>query len=141
MRPEDMRISDADRALVARRLQWAQGEGLLDLGEYDERSKDLWASKTRGELVRLVRDLPDAPAGPVPAPVDRRPKVYSDTGGGTAMRVLTIIFTSIGAVNLAAWGIVSITVGEVLYPWFLWTTVPLVVLVVLYLFGIGRPKR
>ncbi|WP_345383167.1 DUF1707 domain-containing protein [Pseudonocardia yuanmonensis] len=139
VRPEDMRVSDADRARAARHLQWAQGEGLLDLGEYDTRSRDVWEARTRGELDRLVRDLPAVPAR-LPEPGARR-RVFSDTGGGTAMRVLTIIFTTIAVVNLVAWGIVSITTGELLYPWFLWTGLPpLAALGVLYAFGIGRPR-
>ncbi|MCF7551639.1 DUF1707 domain-containing protein [Pseudonocardia sp. WMMC193] len=138
IRPEDMRVSDADRAVTARHLQWAQGEGLLDLGEFDTRSGALYAATTRGELDRLVRDLPAVPA----AVAARRPGVFADTGGGTAMRVLTIVFTSIAVVNLVVWGLVTITNGEAVYPWFLWTGVPpLAVLGTLYAFGIGRPKR
>ncbi|GAA4543434.1 DUF1707 domain-containing protein [Pseudonocardia xishanensis] len=141
IRPEDMRVSDADRAVTARHLQWAQGEGLLDLDEFDTRTSELWKARTRGDLARLVRDLPAVPAR-VPATSDRKPKVFSDTGGGTAMRVLTIIFTSITVVNLVAWGIVSLTAGEAVYPWFLWSGIPpLAVLLTLYGFGIGRPER
>lgn len=137
VRPEDMRVSDTDRARAARHLQWAQGEGLLDLGEYDTRSREVFQARTRGDLDRLVRDLPAAPAR---LPDTSRRRVFSDTGGGTAMRVLTIIFTTIAVVNLVAWGIVSITSGELLYPWFLWTGLPpLAALGVLYAFGIGRP--
>jgi len=137
-----MRVSDADRAVTARHLQWAQGEGLLDLGEFDTRSGELWAAKTRGELDRLVRDLPPVPAqAPTPRP-GTSPTVFSDTGGGTAMRVLTIVFTSIAVVNLVVWGLVSLTTGEAVYPWFLWSGIPpLAVLLTLYAFGIGRPKR
>lgn len=139
VRPEDMRVSDTDRARAARHLQWAQGEGLLDLDEYDTRSREVFQARTRGELERLVRDLPVAPAR-LPDASSRR-RVFSDTGGGTAMRVLTIIFTTIAVVNLVAWGIVSITTGELLYPWFLWTGLPpLAALGVLYAFGIGRPS-
>jgi hypothetical protein len=142
VRPEDIRVSDADRARAARHLQWAQAEGLLDLGEFDARSGELWAAKTRGQLDRLVRDLPPPPANLPAKPSDRGPRVFSDTGGGTALRVLTIVFTSIAVVNLVAWGIVSVTTGELVYPWFLWSGIPpLAVLATLYAFGIGRPKR
>jgi hypothetical protein len=138
VRPEDMRVSDTDRARAARHLQWAQGEGLLDLGEYDTRSREVWEARTRGDLERLVRDLPAVPAR---LPETRGRRVFADTGGGTAMRVLTIIFTTIAVVNLVAWGIVSITTRELLYPWFLWTGLPpLAALGVLYTFGIGRPR-
>jgi hypothetical protein len=141
IRSEDMRVSDADRTTVQRHLQWAQGEGLLDLDEFDERVSALWSTRTRGELDVLTRDLPapTPPAGP-PAP---RPKgqVFSDTGGGTAMRVLTIVFSSILTVNVVAWGLVSATNGDAAYPWFVWNVLPLVVLGVLYVAGIGRPNR
>ncbi|GAA1870606.1 hypothetical protein GCM10009836_59070 [Pseudonocardia ailaonensis] len=141
VRPQDMRVSDADRTVVGRHLQWAQGEGLLDLDEFDERSRQLWAAKTRGDLAHLVRDLPERRAT-TPAPVARqRPGVFSDTGGGTAMKVLTIIFTSIMVLNVVIWGLVSVTNGESVYPWFVWNLLPLVVLGVLYSFGIGRPRR
>jgi hypothetical protein len=138
IRPEDMRVSDADRAVASRHLQWAQGEGLLDLGEFDARSGALYAAKTRGDLQKLVRDLPEVPA----EVAARKSGVFANTGGGTAMRVLTIIFTSIAVVNLVIWGLVTITNGEAVYPWFLWTGIPpLAVLGTLYAFGIGRPKR
>ncbi|WP_181782945.1 DUF1707 SHOCT-like domain-containing protein [Pseudonocardia pini] len=142
VRPEDMRVSDVDRAVTARHLQWAQGEGLLDLEEFDGRSAELWAAKTRGDLQRLVRDLPPVPTTAPARRSDGRPRVFADDGGGTAMRVLTIIFTSIAVVNLVVWGIVSITTGDTAYPWFLWSGIPpLAVLLTLYAFGIGRPKR
>jgi hypothetical protein len=141
IRPEDMRISDEDRTAVQRHLQWAQGEGLLDIQEFDERVSALWSTKTRGEVDVLTRDLP-APAEPVAPPAPRsKGQVFSDTGGGTAMRVLTIVFSSILAVNVVAWGLVSATNGEAIYPWFVWNVLPLVVLGVLYLAGIGRPER
>ena len=137
VRPEDVRISDADRQRAARHLQWAQGEGLLDLQEYDERTAALWTTKTRGELARLLRDLP---APPPAATAPARRGVFAPTGGGTAMRVLTIIFSAMLVINVLAWGIVSATTGDAEYPWFLWTALPLGVLGTLYAFGIGRPK-
>ncbi|MCW0213591.1 MAG: DUF1707 domain-containing protein [Pseudonocardia sp.] len=141
VRPEDMRVSDADRVRAQRHLQWAQGEGLLDLGEFDERVSSLWSAKTRGELDVLTQDLPVPPRQPgAPAPRSKG-QVFAETGGGTAMRVLTIVFCSILAVNVVAWGLVSLTTGEAIHPWFVWTTLPLVVLGVLYTAGIGRPGK
>jgi hypothetical protein len=138
--PHDMiRVTDAERRSVQGRLQQAQGEGVLDIGEYDERLQALWASKTRGELARLTADLPElTPARPPERRSERR--IFSDTGGGTAMRVLAIIFSCIFAVNVLTWGIVSVTNGDLIYPWFLWTLTPGVVLAVLYAAGIGRPR-
>jgi hypothetical protein len=136
--PEDMRVSDLERAEVQKRLSLAHDVGQLDLTEFDERLRAALLARTRGELRRTTADLPDVP---VERPA-HRPSVFSDTGGGTAMRVLTIIWASIVAVNLVVWGIVSATTAELLYPWFLWVAGPPgVVLAVLYAAGIGRPDR
>jgi hypothetical protein len=135
VRPEDMRISDVERGQVQDRLRRAHEIGQLDLGEFDERVRSVWAARTRGDLERVTADLPALPAAP-----GRRP-VFSGTGGGTAMRVLTIIWSSLAAVSLVVWGILALTT-DLDYPWWLWVAVPPgVVLVVLYVAGIGRPPR
>lgn len=136
VRPEDLRASDVDRTRVQDQLRRAQEAGQLDIGEFDERVKAAWASRTRGELARVVADLPALPT-PAAAPSKA---VFSATGGGAAMRVLTIIWVSLLVVNLVAYGIVTLTAGAV-YPWFLWLLAPGAVLAVLYAFGIGRPER
>jgi hypothetical protein len=60
--PDRIRATDAERRAVQDLLQRAQGEGILDLSEYDERLQALWAGKTRGDLQRLTADLPELPA-------------------------------------------------------------------------------
>ncbi|MGH3584891.1 MAG: DUF1707 SHOCT-like domain-containing protein [Pseudonocardia sp.] len=131
-----MRVSDAERAEVQDRLRREHDAGRLDLGEYDERVQSVWAARTRGELDRITADLPTPP----PAP-GRRP-AFSDTDGGAAMRVLTIIWASVSAVNLVVWGLIAVTTGTLVYPWWLWVALPPgVVLAVLYGAGIGRPPR
>jgi hypothetical protein len=58
------------------------------------------------------------------------------------MRVLTIVFSCIAAVNVIVWVIASVTNSELVYPWFLWVAgPPAAVLGVLYLAGVGRPDR
>ena len=134
--PDDLRVSDAERSEVQDRLRRAHDEGRLDLVEFDERVRTLWAARTRGELARLTADLP----APPPAPA--RPGLFSSTPGGVAMRVLTIVWLSIVVVNLTVWGIVSLTLDEPVYPWWLWVAAPAgSVLAVLYAAGIGRPRR
>ncbi|OLT14022.1 hypothetical protein BJF78_20665 [Pseudonocardia sp. CNS-139] len=133
-----MRVSDAEREKVQDRLRRAQEAGQLDLAEFDDRVRSVWAARTRGDLVRATADLPELPAPP--GPPGRRP-VFSDTGGGVAMRVLTIIWSSIVAVNLVVWGILALTLGDLVYPWWLWTIPPGAALAVLYAAGIGRPKK
>jgi hypothetical protein len=95
----------------------------------------VWAARTKGELERVTADLPA-----LPEPPGRRP-VFSGTGGGTAMRVLTIVWAGLAAVNLMVWGLLALTAGFV-YPWWLWVAVPPgAALAVLYAAGIGRPPR
>jgi hypothetical protein len=98
--------------------------------------KSVWAARTRGELERVTADLPAPPPGP-----GRRP-VFSDTGGGVTMRVLTIVWGSLAAVNFTVWGLIAVSTGTFVHPWWLWVAVPPgVALAVLYVAGIGRPPR
>ena len=142
VRPEDLRVSDAERQNVADRLRVAQEVGQLDIHEFDERVRSVWAARTRGELERVTADLPTPPpqAATVPA---RRPtrQVFSDTGGGITMRVLAIIWAASLAVNVVVWGLVSATNHDAVYPWPIWLAPAGVVLLVLYVAGIGRPRR
>jgi hypothetical protein len=133
---EDMRVSDAERAQVQDRLRRAHDVGQLDLTEFDDRVRTVWAARTRGDLARVTADLP------APPPVPARSGVFSPTAGGMAMRVLTLVWLGVVVVNLTVWGIVSLTVDGPVYPWWLWVAAPTgSVLAVLYLAGIGRPQR
>jgi hypothetical protein len=137
VRPDDLRASDAERAQVQDRLRRAHDVGQLDLGEFDDRVRAVWAARTRGELARIIADLPL----PLPPPERPRQGVFSVTGGGVAMRTLTLVWLIAVMVNLTAWGIVALT-AEVVHPWWLWVAGPPgAVLGVLYAAGIGRPRR
>jgi Domain of unknown function (DUF1707) len=139
VRPEDMRVSDADRTFVQDRLRRAHEIGQLDLYEFDERVRTAWAARTRGELAAVVADLPmPPPARPAPP----RGAIFARTPGGVAMQVLTIIWVALTVVNATAWGIITATLGEPIYPWWLWVAGPPgAVLAVLYAAGIGRPRK
>ncbi|MFF8290333.1 DUF1707 domain-containing protein [Streptomyces sp. NPDC016309] len=56
----EMRASDADRERIAERLRDAVAEGRLDMAEFEERLDLAYKARTHGELVPLVRDLPQA---------------------------------------------------------------------------------
>ncbi|MGY1777328.1 DUF1707 domain-containing protein [Geodermatophilus sp. SYSU D00804] len=137
VRAEELRVSDVERRAVQDRLHRAVGAGQLDLHEFDERVAAVWAARTRGELERTTRDLPEPPPPPPPAP---RHRVFSDTGGGTAMRVLTTVWAAAVAVNVVVWLLVSLGNGDPAYPWFIWFAPSGAVLAVLYATGIGRPR-
>ena len=57
-----MRASDRDRAVIETVLADAFAEGRLTRAEYDERADAVLASRTLGDLVPLVADLPVARA-------------------------------------------------------------------------------
>ena len=135
VRPEQLRVSDAERAAVQERLRRAVADGQLDLHDFDTRAQTIWAARTRGDLDRVTADLPEPPPPPAPR------RVFSSDDAGTAMRVLTIIWACAVAVNLVVWGTVSLATGQFLHPWWLYVAGPPgAVLAVLYAFGIGRPR-
>lgn len=138
VRAADLRVSDVERRAVQDRLHRAVGAGQLDLSEFDERVQAVWAARTRGELDRVTLDLPEPPPPPPPAP---RYRVFSDTGGGTAMRVLTTVWACVVAVNVVLWLLVSLVVEGAVHPWFIWLAPSGAVLAVLYATGTGRPRR
>lgn len=120
--PDQIRVSDVDRKAVQDRLHTAHAEGLITLAEFDSRVGAAWQAVNRGELAELTADLPDprpvVPPAPAPVPAFRRKH------GNTALRVLNTIWLSILAVNLVIWGLVCLTTGHLIYPWWLWLAVP-----------------
>jgi hypothetical protein len=90
--PKDLRVSDAERAHVLHILEKATGLGLIDLGEFNERSSVVIGSRTRGELNAVLVDLPGLQvagrsvdeAVAVTAPADHDPgDVLNLTGWGS----------------------------------------------------------
>ncbi|AOS63251.1 DUF1707 SHOCT-like domain-containing protein [Actinoalloteichus hymeniacidonis] len=74
-RPE-VRVSDAERDQTATLLNQAVGEGRLTLEEFTERVGLAYAADTRGQLEKLVTDLPvaaDRSADAAPAKVEKDP--------------------------------------------------------------------
>lgn len=133
---DDMRVSDTDRTQVQDQLRRAQDVGQLDLYEFDERVKAVWAARTRGDLARVTADLPEPTAAPA------RVGVFTRSAGGVTMRVLTIVWLGVVTLNLMVWGILALTLDTAPYPWWLFVAGPPgAVLAVLYAAGIGRPRR
>ena len=54
----ELRVSDAERAAVVRRLERALREGRITVVEFDERTRAAYSARTRGELDDLTDDLP-----------------------------------------------------------------------------------
>jgi hypothetical protein len=66
-----LRVSDAERDAVAAELAEHLKEGRLDTAEFDERVGQAVTAKTRGDLDRLMADLPRPDPGPPPPPARR----------------------------------------------------------------------
>lgn len=56
--PRDLRVSDDERSHVLMLLEKATGRGLIDIGEYTERSAKVIAARTRRDLNAVLLDLP-----------------------------------------------------------------------------------
>jgi hypothetical protein len=65
-----LRISDADRNGTLRRLHNAVALGLIDIGEFEERSVSVSTARLHSELAALVEDLP-GPGAIVTSSTDR----------------------------------------------------------------------
>jgi uncharacterized protein DUF1707 len=56
--PRELRVSDAERQAVVRRLERALRDGRLTIHEFDERTQAAYGARTRAELDQLTEDLP-----------------------------------------------------------------------------------
>lgn len=116
-----MRAGDADRERVVEQLRRAQSEGRLDLYEFDERTRRAWAAQTYDDLAGLVDDLPAQRLRPVA--VDRaRPVPHGPCGARRGGAVGAWLAASL--VNLCIWAIVSLSIAEPVYPWWIWVAGP-----------------
>jgi hypothetical protein len=67
---DSLRVGDAEREAVAAELREHYAQGRLSLEDFNQRVDAAFAARTRGDLDKLINDLPHAkPAGtPLPAP-------------------------------------------------------------------------
>ncbi len=134
-------MSDAERSAVQERLREAVGAGQLDLLEFDERAKTVWAARTRGELQRVTADLPALPPPPPPAPPASRRRIFSDDAAGLTLRVLSTLWVCALSINLVVWTLVALSSSGPVHFWPMWLLPSGAVLATLYAIGIGRPRR
>jgi hypothetical protein len=67
---DNLRVGDAEREAVAAELREHYAQGRLSMEDFNQRLDAAFAARTRGDLDKLISDLPHAkPAGtPLPAP-------------------------------------------------------------------------
>jgi Domain of unknown function (DUF1707) len=102
-----LRISDADRARAAERLQVAMAEGRITMAELEERLAVVYGARYEGELVPPLADLP----GPEPAGV---PVPAVPSGPATVLRAGMATIKRTGAWSVPARLRVQSLVGSVL---------------------------
>jgi uncharacterized protein DUF1707 len=132
MVPRDqMRAADVDRERVAARLRQALEEGRLTLDEVDQRLIEVYASKTFGDLDRIVADLPQVtPAersqlSPVTSPVRVPPSRHEENAKLPVWQSVSWRAWLVAvSVNLVIWFLVSVTSGDLAYFWPMWVAGP-----------------
>lgn len=111
----NVRASDRDRALIETVLADAFAEGRITRTEYDERTDAALASRTLGDLVPLVSDLPVA-HGPRSTPTDLRQQAVRKWQSDRREAVLGLI-----GLSVLLWTIWALTMwGD--FPWPLFPT-------------------
>ena len=105
-----LRASDRDRAVIESVLADAFAEGRLTRSEYDERSDAALSSRTLGELLPLVEDLP-VTREPRPTADDRHQQAVRKWESDRREAVLGLI-----GLSVLLWTIWAVTMwGE--FPW------------------------
>lgn len=104
-----MRAADRDRAVIQAVLADAFAEGRLTRTEYDERTDAALASRTLGDLVPLVGDLPVA-HGPRSTPTDLRQQAVRKWESDRREAVLGLL-----GLSALLWTIWALTGGG--FPW------------------------
>jgi hypothetical protein len=115
-----LRISDADRERLVEILRTHVGAGRLTLAEFDARAAHVYRAVTEDEARQALADLP-SPAPPSPA---RHPLRDYLRGLPLHQRIEWSAWLAVGVLNLAIWGVVSVGVGTVVYPWPIWVIGP-----------------
>jgi len=108
---DSVRASDSERDAAAGRLQAAFAEGRLNDAEFDERMRTALTARSRGDLARLMTDLPaDAPAA-LPAPAGSQPGRFAVTFKSSLHRAgrwrvpehfTTVVYKGDGVLDLRA---------------------------------------
>jgi hypothetical protein len=93
---DPVRASDAEREDVIGRLRVAELEGRLSADELEERVGAALVAKTRGEVAKLLKDLPEAPAvaPPVqkPRPVRRPVRSKRESGWAETIKFVFVFW-------------------------------------------------
>ncbi|MBM9467829.1 DUF1707 SHOCT-like domain-containing protein [Nakamurella leprariae] len=107
--PRDLRVSDEERRHVLQLLERATGRGLIDLGEYTERSATVIAARTRGELNAVLLDLPGLAAAVASGAPGPGTPPASWTAGAPALPAGPAALEPDGGAAVATGGVLELT--------------------------------
>ncbi|MEU8900883.1 DUF1707 domain-containing protein [Nocardia sp. NPDC048505] len=110
------RASDAERDEIVRQLGRHLAEGRLDLGEYDQRVAQVYATALREELTAVLADLPKESSGFTKKQSGQRIPIWQRIEAGSWFGVSLLV--------LVIWAAISIGVGEFTYFWPIWVIGP-----------------
>jgi hypothetical protein len=137
-----MRASDRDRQDAVDLLQGAVEDGRLTMNEYMDRMGRAYQAVTFADLAPLLADLPARESGAVratglvsaagaaaaeaPASDGRTPQCrragFADLPA--ILRVFWGIWFTAVSINVVVWLLVTVTSGQLAYPWPLWVAGP-----------------
>lgn len=129
----DLRVSDADRDAAISELGEHYQAGRLDTEEFGQRLDEAAKARTRGELDRLLADLP-RPAAPAPQPVPQRRRQSAMIAAVCAAVAFAAVAVTVAGAASGGWH----QHGNWHVPWFL-IVIPVVILLRLVR-GAGGPR-
>ncbi|GAB3494565.1 DUF1707 SHOCT-like domain-containing protein [Nocardiopsis coralliicola] len=116
--PARMRVGDAERDAVARRLATALQEGRLTLAEYHERLDLALAAVVAGDLEGITSDLPEPPEPPPDAGTDGAEAAAERARRARHRRLDPWRgLTAVSIVLLAIWAVTSVMADRILPFW------------------------
>ena len=137
-----IRAGNADRERVVAQLNTAFSEGRLDVAELDERVAAAYAAKTLGELVPLTADLPVGRQGRSSTPARREDRTPVPAGGPSPAVRWAPVTGALGLflVNVLIWGVISLSTGNLIYFWPIWTAIPFALALIGMIAGAGDAR-
>ncbi len=137
MPDEGLRVSDAERDAVAAELAEHLKDGRLQVGEFDERLSGAITARTRGDLARLLTDLPRPGAsiaiganGAMDASAGRgQPPMTGRRQAGPPFPLIAILIFAVGVAGIGGISRAAAGGGHPVWAiWWLWWLIPVAIL-------------
>ena len=117
VRSPHQRLTDADRAMATTVVRRAFADGVLGIEEVDERLSLVYAASTVGDLDQVLDDLPADWLAGLRAEEQRRERAARHA---RRWRAEIRSYLRVMALLAAIWLAISLSAGELTYPWPIW---------------------